>query len=115
MAAAFDNLQSSLFATVTSTMGYDATWQPAAGAPQTNKVLYNGPTEKEKLFSANYDPDKLTMEYTEGMFPGLKESVDSGNLESVSIVLNGISVSLKVRHVQRQFDGKQYKATLVKP
>jgi hypothetical protein len=62
--AAFDNLQDNLFKQVKTTMGYAATWAPSAGGDvQTAIVLYNGPTEKEKLFSADYDPDKLKMEY----------------------------------------------------
>jgi len=103
-----------MFDVVTNTMGYDATWTPAGGATQTGKVLYNGPTEKEKLFDANYDPEKLTMEFKDDVFPGLFESVRSGNKEPISIVLSSGSVSFKIRSVEKQFDGKQYKATLVK-
>lgn len=108
----FDNLQSAMFDTVTATMGYNATWIPAAGGQsQTKEVLYNGPTEKEKLFDANYDPEKLNMEYKEGVFTGLKESVDSGTTETVTIENIG---TFKVRGVKKLFDGKNYKATLIK-
>lgn len=110
-------------------MGYDATWTPSnadflntefntdefvTGQPIPGKVLYNGPTEKEKLFDANFDPSKLTMEYKHGVFVGLKESVDGGQTETVTISLADGDITLKVRHVQKQFDGRQYKATLVK-
>jgi hypothetical protein len=107
----FDNLQSAMFATVTRTMGYQATWIPSGGgSEQTAEVLYNGPTEKEKLFSADYDPNKLTMEYKEGDFQGLKESTDSGETETVCLDSIGTFI---VRGIKKTFDGKTYTATLV--
>jgi hypothetical protein len=107
-------------------MGYNATWAPSnadflntefdtdefvTNQPIPGKVLYNGPTEREKLFDANYDPEKLNMEYKDGVFRGLKESIDSGTAETVTIENIG---TFRVRGVQKLFDGKNYKATLIK-
>lgn len=107
----FDALQDSMFGTVTSTMGYDATWTPRAGGPaQTAKVLYNGPTEKEKLFSADYDPDKLKMEYKIGDFTGLFEAAQPNTaMEEISIA--GIG-DFYIKSISRKWDGKTFEAQL---
>src|SRR5881275_1117587 len=106
----FDRLQSTMFDTVTNVMGDDATWTPAAGGEaQSAKVLFSGPTEKEKIFDAEYDPEKLTMEYKEGVFPGLKESTDAGTTEIVTIAGKGDFIA---RGVKKLADGQTYKANL---
>lgn len=107
----YDSLFHSMFNTVANTFGDEATWTPAAGGDaQSALVLYNGPTEKEKLFSADYDPEKLTLEYKEGQFTGLKESTDEGTAEFITITGLG---EFQVKGVQKLVDGKNYKAHLV--
>lgn len=109
--SAFDSLFNTMFDTVTKQYGDQATWTPSAGgAAQSASVLYNGPTEKEKLFSADYDPDKLTLEYKEGQFSGLMASVNGGTPEFITIENVG---EFQVRGVQKLVDGKNYKAHLV--
>jgi hypothetical protein len=112
--AAFDTLQDNLFKQVKTTMGYPAVWAPSAGGDaQTATVLYNGPTEKEKLFSADYDPDKLMMEYDHNDFMGLKSAVDyDPDAEKATITLSGVDYTFKVKSVRRKFDGKTFEATL---
>ncbi len=107
----FDGLQDTMFSTVTNTMGYDATWTPNAGGPtKTAKVLYNGPTEKEKLFNADYDPDKVMMEYKSGDFDGLfEEARPSTSMEEVTITDIGV---FYIRSVKKKFDGKTFEAQL---
>ena len=107
----FDNLQSAMFGTVSNTMGYDAVWLPKSGGSQkTARVLYNGPTEKERLFSADYDPDKLMMEYQLNDFPGLYEAGRSRDTtEQVDIY--GIG-SFSVKSVKKKWDGKTFEAQL---
>jgi len=108
----FDAMQETLFNTVTSTMGYSATWAPdAGGAVITATVLYNGPTEKEKLLDANYTPDKLTMEYKVQDFEGLKQSIDSGKTENITIDPFG---EFNIKSIQLKWDGKTVIANLVK-
>lgn len=109
MANPFDSLQSTMFSTVANTMGYDATWTPkAGGSEKTAKVLYNGPTEKEKLFSAEYDPDKLMMEYKLNDLAGLFEAARSKNTtEEVEIIDIG---TFYVKSVKKKWDGSTFEA-----
>jgi hypothetical protein len=107
----FDSLQKTMFDTVTNTMGYDAVWVPKAGGEhKTAKVLYNGPTEKERFFLADYDPDKLMMEYKDGDFPGLFESARSSKAPEV-VQIDGIG-EFVVRSVKKKWDGKTYEVQL---
>ena len=89
-------------------------WQPSVGGDlQTATVLYNGPTEKEKLFSADYDPDKLKMEYQDIDFAGLKLAVDTDpDAEKIIITLSGVDYNFKVKSVARKWDGKTFEAYL---
>lgn len=106
----FDNLQSNMIDTVTTTMGYAASWTPLAGGDElTGAVLYKGPTEKEKLANADYDPDKLTLEYKQGLFTGLKEAADESAREVISIETVG---EFFILSVSRRWDGKTYEARL---
>jgi hypothetical protein len=111
----FDNLQTAMLGTVTNTMGYSATWVPKAGGEaQTATVLYNGPTEKEKLFSTDYDPDKLMMEYHINELPGLFDAGRS-NSTTEEIEITGIG-TFYIKSVKKKWDGKTYEAQLeVKP
>lgn len=106
----FDGLQNAMFSTVTNTMGYSCTWQPQTGDLKSAIVLYNGPTEKEKLFNAEYDPDKLRMEYQAGDLDGLFEAARSKTrLEEVTITDIGM---FYVKSVKKKWDGKTFEAQL---
>jgi hypothetical protein len=108
----FDGLQATMFSTVTNTMGYDATWTPSSpdgSSQQSARVLYQGPTHKEKLIQADFDPDKLDMEYQLGDFENLKSFADENIFETVDI--DGIG-SFKVKSVLKKFDGKSFVARL---
>lgn len=110
MANLFDSLQDTAFNVVTNNMGYSATWRPSIGGDlQVAKVLYNGPTEKEKLLSADYDPDKLTMEYKSIDFIGLKDAADDNQNEIVTI--EDVE-DFAVKSVRKKFDGKTFEAKL---
>jgi len=101
-----------MFNTVTKTMGYAATWVPSAGgAAITATVLYNGPTEKEKLLSADYNPEKLTIEYKVDDLTGLRESVDAGNIETITVTQFG---DFSIKSALPHWDGKTIIANLVK-
>lgn len=107
----FDSLQNSAFHTVTNTMGYDANWTPstAPGTTLLARVLFKGPTEKEKLLQADFDPDKLEMEYQAGDFINLKSYADDNVFETV--IINGIG-TFKVKSVAKKYDGKTFIARL---
>lgn len=100
----FDSLQNTMFNTVTKTMGYDATWNLL-----TARVLFKGPTEKEKLKDADYDPDKLEMEYKAGDFVGLYTLLENNEMQTVTII--GIG-NFTVKSVAKKFDGKTFIARL---
>lgn len=111
MSNPFDSLQSTMFSTVANTMGYDASWTPKAGGEaKTAIVLYNGPTEKEKLFSTDYDPDKLMMEYQLGDLPGLFEAGRSKQTTE-EVTITGIG-NFYVKSVKKKWDGKTFEAQL---
>ena len=106
----FDNLQNSMFAAVTSTMGYDATWVPSDNSgEQLARVLFTGPTEIEKLKSADFDPEKLEMEYMKGDFAGLKELTDDNSMEKITMA--GIG-DFRVKSIHKKYDGKTFIARL---
>lgn len=108
---AFDSLQDAMMNTVANTMGYEATWLPSTGGEQKlAQVLYNGPTEKEKLFDATYDPDKRMMEYKQDDFINLFELTRANNgVEEITII--GIG-NFYVKSVKKKWDGKTYEAQL---
>lgn len=108
----FNGLQDVLLNTVNTTMGDTATWIPSAGgAAITATVLYNGPTEKEKLFDAAYNPDKITIEYKVTDLTGLEESVEANNDEVITVTPHG---NFSIKSIQKKWDGKTMIANLVK-
>lgn len=113
----FDRLQPRMFDVVTSTMGYDATWQPlAGGAVQSAKVLFKSPTEiykiikKEELVDLRYNPEEPVCEWKHGDLSGLYESVRQGNLERIEI--DGVLYFVRVCHAL--VDGRNYLGFLSK-
>ena len=99
----FDGLQRAAQTVVVITMGYDATWAPLAGGETyAAKVLLNKPTQKEDIADIDYLAIRPHMEYFEGEFPGLLESVRSNNNETV--IIEGVSyITFKG---EKKFDGK---------
>lgn len=105
----FDGIQSTAFDIVTNTMGYDAVWMPSDNSPsQTARILFKNPTESTRLQNVEYDPLLNTMEYKQGDFNGLKESVDQKNNEELEI--NGIR--FRVLQITAKYDGKTLIADL---
>lgn len=108
----FDQLQQSTFNVVTNTMGYAAVWIPSVGgAAKTAQVLYNGPSDNEKVLDATFSPDTAFMEYKKGDLDGLKEATDNNNFESIQITGIGKFV---VKSFDLKYDGKTLKAWLEK-
>lgn len=105
MSNLFDSLQNKTYSIVANTMGNDCTW----GA-HVARVLFNDPSKKYQLAGIDFEPAGWSMEYQEGDLPGLYESVNSGDIEQVTIEGN----SYAVRSVRKEFDGKSYTAQLEK-
>lgn len=103
----FDGYSNSIFDRVNNIMGRDAIWLPSSGPPQqTGKILFNEPTEKEKLNQdIEYDPNQITIEYKHGLFTGLWDAVRAGNQEQITI--DGINYIC--RQALSIFDGRTYK------
>lgn len=106
----FDGLQKNLFKTTTKFFGYDAEWQPTGGgALQTAKVLYKKPNEIRVLDTAfEYNPEHHVMEYQEGDFVGLYESVRDNVAEYVEIE----GTRFVVEQIKAYWDGKTLRADL---
>jgi hypothetical protein len=104
----FDGIQKAVFQTSELLYGDDATWIPSNNSSkQIEKVLYNSPNDPVNLGEQDkyvYRPYNYSIEYFEGQFSGLKESVDDGNEEHIEI--NGIK--LVIREVRTKADGKTY-------
>lgn len=108
----FDNLSDKVFETVEKNMGYDASWSPADASPeQTARVLFGEPTRAEKLgeYADEFDPRTFFMEYWDGSFTGLFESVRSGVEEYVTIN----SKRYYVQDVKAKYDGRNYRAEIL--
>lgn len=108
----FDGLSDKVFAAVETNMGYDGSWSPADSSPeQTARVLFGEPTKEEKLgeYGDSYDPRTFFMEYWDGDFTGLFESVRDGVEEFVTIN----SKRYYVADVKAKYDGRNYRSKVV--
>jgi len=105
----FDSMQDGLFDLTTATFGYEASWTPFGGEAQTARVHYRRPNEKDSMTSGvAYMPFVFFMEYKEGVFDGLQESVRNGSEEIVTVQ----GVQHYVRSIERVYDGKTLQAHL---
>jgi len=116
----FDSLKTKAFDVITHVMGYDATWVSSESEISfTAKVGYKDPSEKQELSGIDsWNPDQPFMEYRKGFFPGLKESVDTGNSEFVTISQHNEPLNIlgyfAVSEVKTKYDGDTFVARLIK-
>lgn len=111
----FDALQKNMVDVVKATFGYNASWLPSAGDPGapalTDRILFKEPSAKQdELERAVFHDIDYYMEYFEGDFPGLNESVREGNEETVTIM----AVQYFIRQIKKSYDGKTYKCLMEK-
>jgi hypothetical protein len=107
----FDSLADGVWSVVERTMGYDAQWTPSNGSgTQSARVLFGEPTMEEKLgeHGDSYNPRVFFMEYWDDAFVGLFEAVREGAVEYVTVN----NREFFVRHVNRKFDGRNYRARI---
>ena len=100
----FDTYQEAAFRASETVFGDVATW-----GNQTANVLYNCPNNPINLGEADryiYRPYNYSIEYFEDTFVGLKDSVDQGVIEHVTVKGN----RLAIREVVVKYDGKTYVA-----
>lgn len=102
----FDNLQKSAFNTTLNLFGDTAVWvSVATGTQYTSLVHYKSPNDPYKIGERDqyeYRPYNYSFEYYEDKFPGLKTSVESGTVETVSVK----GVNLAIREIRAKHDGK---------
>ena len=109
MSNLFDDKEERLFNRAGRVFGYHATWTPSAGGTSyTARVLFNRPSEVQRVYDVEYDPTAYFMEYFEGDFPGLKAAADARLDEHVTIQ----GVEYFIREVKAIWDGKTYKAVM---
>lgn len=112
--AVFDKLKDSMYATVNSTMGEQATWISAdALANYTGLVLYNDPTIKELVDGSGFIPETPYFKYNTSLIPGLKIRVDkNGSQEMITISVRGVNTDFYITSVDLLTDGGEGKAYL---
>ncbi|MCM5528962.1 hypothetical protein [Parasegetibacter sp. NRK P23] len=100
----FDSMHRTAQKAITKTMGYMAQWMPLTGGDEiTGSVLYNEPTRKQEISEQDFETFQPWMEYLEGEFPGLLESVRNNNPETV--VINGRTF-VTLKNGSKKYDGK---------
>lgn len=108
--SAFDQIQETAYGVIADQFGDDASWTPSEGNQEemTAKCLFRDPTTEAELGQVTYSPDIAILEYYATGFPGLKESVDAGNTETVTRK----GIDYLVRAVTKKYDGKTMLAVL---
>jgi hypothetical protein len=105
----FDELAEQAFSTVTALMGENAVWHSSNGHFESGRILFKNPTEPLPIGDSEqyeYRPNNVTVEYYAGTFGGLKEAVDAGNKEYITVG----ETDYFIREITTKFDGKTYVA-----
>lgn len=102
----FDDIQKAAFSTTLTVFGDKAVWVSSVTQEEhTADVHFKNPNDLVSIGSQDkfeYRPYDYTVEYYQGSFPGLKESVENGSIEKLTV--NGFN--LIIREVRAKFDGK---------
>jgi hypothetical protein len=109
--AGFDDIAEQVFSAVTALMGENAVWHSSSGNDVTGKILFKNPTEPLPIGDSEqyeYRPNNVTVEYYAGTFDGLKEAVDAGKKEYITVE----GTTYFVQDITTKFDGKTYVAHL---
>lgn len=107
----FDALAGQTFEHISNLMGEDAVWLASKFKLIHGQVLYKDPTEPVQIGEAEsyeYRPSTAAIEYYAGTFAGLKQAVDAGNEEFISVR----DRKYMVQSIATKFDGKTYVASL---
>lgn len=104
----FDNIQDAAFKVITNHFGDHAMWTPAEGGETQNaQVLYKDAFAKDTFSDVAFNTERYTIEYNEDDFIGLKESVESRELqERIFVHSKSGYIEFVVRHCESKFDGQ---------
>lgn len=111
MCPKFDKMAKMAVTAIANLMGETAIWLSSTHDTIPGHVLFKDPTEPVQIGDAEgyeYRPNNATAEYYEGVFPGLKQAVDSGASEYLKIR----DKMYLVVSINTKFDGKIYVAQL---
>lgn len=104
----FQRFQEKVFDTVTSVMGYDASWYPVNGGSVLHaRVNFKNPHNDADLAGFQYSPKMICAEWKKGDLSGLETAF---NVTSEQITVNAIAYN--VIHVKATADGQTYQAVL---
>jgi hypothetical protein len=107
----FDDMAAQTFSTVAALMGESAVWHSSDGHEVTGKILFKNPTEPLPIGDSEqyeYRPNNVTVEYYAGTFDELKDAVDEGKKEYITVR----EATYFVQDITTKFDGKTYVAHL---
>lgn len=116
----FDRLKKTAHRTITNFFGYDAVWVSSlSGVTHTARVGFKDPSEKEYLAGLeDFNENRPYMDYFVSDFVGLKDSVDSGNGEVITIYdkdaegVQFVKGIFDVMKITTKSDGDTYIATM---
>lgn len=116
----FDRLKKTAHRTITNFFGYDAVWVSSlSGVTYTARVGFKDPSEKEYLAGLeDFNENRPYMDYFVSDFVGLKDSVDSGNGEVITIYdkdaegVQFVKGIFDVMKITTKSDGDTYIATM---
>lgn len=102
----FDALQQSCVNTINLVFGDLATWTSSnTHILHSELCLYKSPNDLISIGQKDkyeYRPYNYSVEFYKGKFQGLKENVDSGIIEKITVK----GVTIAIREVYTKFDGK---------
>lgn len=110
-------LEAEVFRITTDTMGFDAVWLPSLvpDTEHTARVHFQDPNkigDKYEVKTVDFRALQPFMEYFEGDFPGLCETVEEAGGTTHEIVsIEGVEYS--VASVAKKWDGRTYRAVLL--
>jgi hypothetical protein len=103
----FDGFEAALFGVTGAIFGDLATWTPSNGTLQQQaRVFFKSPNDPISIGQNKFEyrPYDYSIEYYINQFQGLKESVDKGIIEEITVK----DITLAIREVRTKFDGQTF-------
>lgn len=111
----FDTMASLVHDTTAVLMGYDAEWTPKAGGEtQTARVNFRNPSEDGEIAGKKFTTEDGIMEYKQGEFSGLRESLAKNEKETIYVTLPAGSTAFTAFKARSVYDGKTFRVWMQK-